>query len=219
MDIVRTFPDMEVTPQWFKAGALCAAVISTPVCIFLNLQGRRIAELHAQLSEAYLELEQRASIDQMTGLSNRESFLATINLHAERGWLIVGDLDHFKQINDRHGHVIGDKVLEKVGEAIRQCVREEDICARLGGEEFGIFLPKASRKTAESIAERVRSAIADLSIRTRAGELVTPTISIGASRREAAGLRDLIERADNAMYQAKHKGRNQVVFAEARSSA
>lgn len=219
LGVVGNLPSMEVPRQWFVAGAICAIMISTPVCVFMNMQSRRIAALHTKLREAHRQLEQTARIDKMTGLSNRENFLSTINVDVERGWLVVGDLDHFKQINDRHGHAIGDEVLAKVGAVIRTYVRDEDICARLGGEEFGTFLPKASKSTAEAIAERIRSAIACIAIQTRTGDLVRPTISMGVTWRDTSKLSDLLERADHAMYQAKNEGRIRIVFAEVRMVA
>jgi diguanylate cyclase (GGDEF)-like protein len=121
------------------------------------------------------------------------------------------DLDHFKAINDSHGHPIGDLVLQEFAKRSRSCIREADIIGRYGGEELLIFLPETDIEIALQVAERLRKSIADTPIRISDKELQI-TVSIGVSKRDenAPELQTLIARADQAMYVAKHKGRNQV---------
>jgi len=122
------------------------------------------------------------------------------------------DVDHFKAVNDRHGHAIGDDVLRRAAAACGDALRDSDILGRVGGEEFAALLPEANAETAHLVAERLRLAVAGLSVETTAGALPI-TVSIGVST--AAGARGNVEEimaeADAALYQAKENGRNRVV--------
>lgn len=214
LTVVGSFPGMEVPQQWMVAGAICGALISAPVCYFMNAQSRKIAELHSDLQEAYKKLEVKSRIDRMTGLSNRENFIAEVETSDLWGWLVIGDIDHFKRINDTYGHQVGDEVLAKVGGVIRSCVRQRDLSGRLGGEEFGVFLPGASREIVASISERIRSAVADIAVPVRSGPPIRLTISLGIAQRRSSSLLEFMEQADHAMYEAKNSGRNRIIFAE-----
>jgi diguanylate cyclase (GGDEF)-like protein len=124
------------------------------------------------------------------------------------------DLDHFKQVNDRHGHGAGDDVLREVARRILATVREIDVPARYGGEEFAVLLPETGLDTAREVAERIRLAVVDAPIKTRKGPLAV-TLSAGVAAREAGGgdLGALLEAADGALYQAKAAGRNRIAIA------
>lgn len=127
--------------------------------------------------------------------------------------VLLLDIDHFKSVNDRHGHATGDQVLVQVCDACRGCLRAQDVLARLGGEEFGILLHRTSLGVAMDIAERLRSAVANLSIETESGAILHATVSIGvvATRHlPTRGLDELLAAADHAMYSAKQTGRNRV---------
>jgi diguanylate cyclase (GGDEF)-like protein len=127
--------------------------------------------------------------------------------------LLFLDLDHFKQINDQRGHAVGDQVLANVGAVLRNVLRSRDFAARNGGEEFAILLPDTEIASALAIAERIRAAIAEISL---PGIDVSVTISIGVSGfPDHASTLDRLERlADAALYLAKRLGRNRVELAE-----
>jgi diguanylate cyclase (GGDEF)-like protein len=123
------------------------------------------------------------------------------------------DVDHFKRINDRHGHHVGDQVLRILAERCRSALRSVDVLGRYGGEEFAILLPGSTQHNAASIlAERIRNRVAEEPIRTEAGA-VKVTVSVGVAEldEEMRNPGDLFKRADAALYEAKQAGRNRVV--------
>jgi len=127
--------------------------------------------------------------------------------------VLVLDLDHFKRVNDTHGHRAGDQVVQAVAQVIRFCVREGDIACRFGGEEFAILLPRADLQTALTIGERLRDSLARTEIPTEHG-LLQVTVSIGVACLEEGDdpdLESLLDRADAALYAAKHAGRNRIL--------
>lgn len=166
------------------------------------------------------ELERVAYEDSLTGLANRRYFLAEAGRAAARAdrhnqalSLMLFDLDHFKRINDTHGHQAGDDVLCRVAERARRSLRTEDMPARWGGEEFVVLLPLTALPQAMLVANRLRSAIGGTPTPTSAGPLAV-TCSCGvAQRRPAESIADLIARADAALYKAKDSGRNACVAA------
>ena len=123
----------------------------------------------------------------------------------------MADIDHFKKINDRHGHQAGDRVLAEVAQCLRKSVRDVDIGGRYGGEEFVVLLPETLPPQALLVAERVRHAVSDLKI-TSESERIPVTISLGlAGDQSPESLSALIKTADAALYRAKESGRNRVV--------
>jgi diguanylate cyclase (GGDEF)-like protein len=122
--------------------------------------------------------------------------------------LLIADIDHFKEVNDRWGHLMGDQVLQRVAAVLRTAVGTRGVVCRMGGEEFAIVLPQMTSEAAVQLAEQLRRAVAQSS----SGFLPTVTISVGiASVPPAArSATELIKQADDAMYEAKHRGRNQV---------
>jgi diguanylate cyclase (GGDEF)-like protein len=158
--------------------------------------------------------------DPLTGLANRRLMIDRLNAEAalveRRGLpfsLALADVDYFKDINDNFGHDVGDEVIVKVAQALRSCSRAYDVVARWGGEEFLILFPETSVSKASEIAERLRQGIEDL--RHIASDQETRlTISIGVAEHGTGDqLSKTIKRADMAMYDAKHQGRNRVVQA------
>lgn len=163
----------------------------------------------------------RASIaDHLTGIANRRAFFDAATLELER-WrraprplsLLLIDADHFKKVNDQHGHAAGDAVLRSIAAILTAAAREIDVVARLGGEEFVVLLPSADEVGALALAERIRVAIAGTPVHFADAE-IRCTVSIGATTMAADidGLDALIARADAALYAAKAAGRNAVEF-------
>jgi diguanylate cyclase (GGDEF)-like protein len=162
--------------------------------------------------------------DDLTGSLNRRRFSEMLRrefLGAERSGrpltVALLDLDDFKAINDRHGHAAGDAVLRAVAEVIQAALRGTDLAARWGGEEFSIALPGADIAQAVTVTQRVRAAIGALRVATDTGESVGCTASIGIAERGSPNetLDELFNRADRAMYKAKHSGKNRAVVADA----
>jgi diguanylate cyclase (GGDEF)-like protein len=157
-------------------------------------------------------LEQLATVDQLTGLRNRrwlddafERQLVRAVRTAQPMSVMMIDIDHFKQLNDAHGHAYGDCVLRRVAQTLADGLRPQDLAARYGGEEFAVLLPGISEEHAVAIAERIREAVQEDG--TAAGQPVTVSIGI-ASRSGDQPLTALLDRADEALYRAKNAGRN-----------
>jgi diguanylate cyclase (GGDEF)-like protein len=170
--------------------------------------------LNYELQEAYAYVERLARTDKLTGLSNRRAFYEQATLlgnYAERHddilAAIILDLDHFKQVNDTRGHAAGDAALEHVGKLLKTMTRKSDICARIGGEEFGILL-SGSTEDAATLAEKLRFELESSPVAFD-GERFVVTGSFGVAGGDT-DVENLIKRADAAMYAAKQAGRNRV---------
>ncbi len=168
-------------------------------------------------------LEGMAYIDDMTGLENFRSFRLHLydEIHRAERYkhplsLVILDLDGFKGVNDRYGHPSGDRLLSEIGSIIRRSVRQIDIPVRYGGEEFAILCPETSLDDAVKVAERVRSSVENSRFRLIDDEICTISLSGGVSSYpECSNNADhLIQSADDALYEAKKKGKNQVSIAE-----
>ncbi len=164
------------------------------------------------------EVTARAATDELTGLPNRRMFderlarhLAECDRHEQVLSLVLCDVDHFKLVNDEHGHRAGDLVLAAIARALVRAIRNIDICARYGGEELAILLPQTSTERAYDVAERLRRTVAELRVLVD-GEPITVTASFGvACYPESGGGREaLFLNADRALYAAKNAGRNNV---------
>lgn len=171
--------------------------------VLANLRNLAIAQL-------------RAATDSLTGLPNARAVQDTLRLLVAQAsrmlWplgAVLLDLDHFKEINDRFGHGVGDEVLAAVGVALQSTVRESDFVGRYGGEEFIMLLPDADRETTLQVAERVRSAIADIDI-PGGDSAVTASFGVAVFPEHAPDAARLARNADRAMYRAKANGRNRV---------
>ncbi len=164
------------------------------------------------------KLERLANLDSLTGLYNRRATLRKLrelinlaNRYKENFSLIMLDIDHFKRVNDRYGHLTGDEVLEKIATLIRRSIRDTDIVGRYGGEEFIIVLPQTNLSSAWVVAERIRSIIEEAEMKDPAGNVFTVTVSQGLSEWERGeDVNSLISCADEALYKAKGRGRNRV---------
>ncbi|MFT3930184.1 MAG: GGDEF domain-containing protein [Spongiibacteraceae bacterium] len=180
---------------------------------------RAMLSANAQIEQLRLELEraqQSANIDELTRLFNRATFYRELNLKIESKsfthnlCVVLCDLDYFKAVNDRLGHLAGDHVLQRVSNLLLTKSREGTIAARYGGEEFALILPGTDLKAAKLFAERLRLAIHRLRIQLREAETIERlTASFGvACLREGDTAESLFERADKALYLAKEAGRN-----------
>lgn len=174
------------------------------------------------------ELEQKATTDALTGLNNRAAFDRQLLAEIERSarykrplTLLMLDVDKFKSVNDMHGHLGGDIILQNVAKVVRGAVRDTDYVARYGGEEFAVIAPETDLRQAAFLAERIRKAIEASSCTHDAKQLMV-TASIGVSSladpAEAVTPKALIENADKALYEAKRTGRNRCCFAKCAGS-
>lgn len=164
----------------------------------------QIAELIRENAHHY----ELAHTDQLTGLLNHRAYLEK-TAGIQQYVLLIVDIDHFKQLNDTHGHLFGDQVLETVGRMIRVSIRSKDMAFRYGGEEFALVLPNTTLELGLKIAERLRFQVSNCDfIHNR--ENVKITISIGVSRKSPdIACQDAFNEADSALYRAKRQGRNQ----------
>jgi len=168
-------------------------------------------------------LERLATTDHLTGLLNRRAFLDATEREIRRAHrygqplaLIMLDVDHFKRINDSHGHPAGDEVLRRIAATCRGMLRDGDLMGRLGGEEFAITLVQPPLQVASAVAERLRKAVSELGIEF-GGERLAVTISLGIAEvgEGITSLDHLISRADACLYTAKREGRNRACVAGA----
>lgn len=189
-------------------------VIAFPVMYFLMGKLRELAIAHRRL-EIY------AATDALTGIMNRAAFSTLVEAYLEDarqrrhggGALLIVDVDHFKAINDRFGHDRGDEALIAMARAMRASVRSPDIVGRLGGEEFGVFLPGAGRPQAEAAGERLRRAVSALPFAPE-GTQHRLSISVGGVVFDSAvPFAELFRRADEQLYAAKGAGRDRVTVA------
>lgn len=181
---------------------------------------RFVAHAALALRNAVLQerMQEMAATDGLTALANRRSLDAALGRDIARAdrtegrlSLILLDIDHFKNLNDTHGHLMGDNVLRQVAESLRECGREYDTIARYGGEEFAVVLPGCSATIALQVAERLRAAVAS----ARTDVPVTVSAGVATFPQDAADALGLIQAADEALYHSKGSGRNRVTSAEA----
>jgi diguanylate cyclase len=173
-----------------------------------------------QLRDLNIALKNVSETDSLTGLPNRRAMMARLNAETARTTrrgremaVIMLDVDHFKRVNDTWGHDVGDIVLQTIGKAIRQALREYDSCARWGGEEFLVLLPETDAHAAEIVAQRIVANVAGTPVSLE-DQVLTMTLSAGiAVRRTDEALNVLLQRADEALYRAKDSGRNQAKMA------
>jgi diguanylate cyclase (GGDEF)-like protein len=179
---------------------------------------KRNRQEKAQIQNLAASMEVQATTDPLTGLYNRryfegalQQYIDEFNKRGAKLGLLVFDLDHFKKVNDTHGHDAGDLVLKEVALRLKAITRESDIVARIGGEEFAVIAPYTEFDQLLIVAERYRSMIGALSIPVGKTTL-KPTISIGVATNKdgAQYASDLFKAADKKLYQAKHEGRNRV---------
>jgi len=184
----------------------------------IGLLMRQFYSMKEQMDRSFQELEAVSFTDSLTGLYNRYYFnqvsrkqmlLAARNKQVM--CLLICDIDHFKQVNDQHGHLAGDIALKHVAGLIAGGVRESDICARYGGEEFLLMLSNAGAESGMAVAEKVRAAVESSPCDIGDGKFLNLTASFGVAEMQGTdNINDVIDLADKALYEAKNNGRNQV---------
>ena len=177
-------------------------------------------QTNEQIQQLNAQLERLAMMDELTGLMNRRAFfiqgakeISRAQRHQTPLSLLMLDVDVFKTVNDRYGHAAGDRVLQHVSHKIVENVREMDMVARMGGEEFSVLLPNTEAEDAVKLAERVRQAVEQESCQLQ-DQIIDVTVSIGVASysKDISSLEAILRHADDSMYQAKNQGRNRVVI-------
>ncbi|NUN67933.1 GGDEF domain-containing protein [Pseudanabaena biceps] len=216
MASVSRLPGLQVPLAWWIVGIVLPLAISVPVTYLMTRQSADIHRLNAELMRAYEAVKHAAETDHLTGIANRAAFDARVAaLHQlASGWFLVVDIDHFKAVNDRNGHAVGDAALVAVAGALCEMVGPDDIVARIGGEEFAVFQPTADADTAVATAEAIRRAVAALSVKGKDGRPIALTVSIGLRAGSGLSIADGLSHADQAMYGAKQAGRDRVHISE-----
>lgn len=175
-----------------------------------------------ELKRTNQKLERLAATDPLTGVANRRQFIEQVEAEIARAKrdgapfsLLALDIDHFKTINDSHGHQVGDDILRGFVQKCLDAIRPYDGVARVGGEEFMVLLPQTALTVGQSIGERIREAIAGSAFAVQSGQAIPLTVSIGVSQfgRDGDTIDDILRAADERLYRAKHQGRNRVIAA------
>lgn len=206
-----------------KDATLISVFISLPVSYYIQLQSLQLSKANRALQLANEQLEEdhqkameQASLDAMTNVFNRMAFVREVEVRSQtslQGVMLMLDADYFKKINDKYGHAAGDLALKRLSEVMKSNTREQDIIGRLGGEEFGIYLPEADLERGHQVAERIRKSVEQVVLTTDEGISFGLTISVGASfAAELTEVEKLMRLADACLYAAKDAGRNRVIL-------
>jgi diguanylate cyclase len=204
----------------FMFAVLMPLLVSGPVFYFFSSKLRELALAHRELARI-------ASQDSLTTCLNRGAFVTLVDAYLSqvnsrqplRGGLLVVDADHFKDVNDRYGHLVGDDALRRIAAVIKGSLRETDLVGRVGGEEFAVFLPLANMAQAKAVAERIRQGVTGLDF-SPLGHSSPLSVSVGGAMfRGAVSFEQLFGAADGRLYEAKKHGRNRVEFMEWRNAA
>ncbi len=181
-----------------------------------NLQ-RELRKKNTELQRVYQQMQKIAVTDKLTDVYNRWGFFNLAETEFERAKryninlsLLMLDLDHFKKVNDTYGHLIGDLVLKKTAERCKKILRTSDLLGRTGGEEFLILLPETTKENAYQLAERLRKTINEPIEDEEVTLSVSTSIGISTLDKECTSLDSMIQKADNALYEAKEQGRNRI---------
>ncbi|MEJ7807471.1 MAG: diguanylate cyclase, partial [Telluria sp.] len=200
--------------------ALLATILTatSQVSVLLSIMRQRLKSQKAELERALAHIQEMATHDELTGLANRRHLLDLLNQHALRHarggpsfYVAMADLDHFKRINDTHGHAVGDEALRTFARQAQAQLRNTDVIGRWGGEEFLLLMPETPPGDPNVGLERLRANLANCPASEQVPNLRV-RFSAGLSRyRAGEAIGDTIERADRAVYAAKDGGRNRTV--------
>lgn len=225
--------------HWVVSASLGVALLALSALVFhlvrltrrLRASERKLLEIRQQLEASNAVLQQRSTVDGLTGVANRRVFDEALGSEWTRAMrngysiaVILADIDHFKRHNDQYGHQAGDECLRVVAQTLAAAVkRSGDLVARYGGEEFAVILPNADSKGATAVAERLRLAVEQIRLAhvgSVTGRDVTISLGVAAAvPARGASPRSLVEAADEALYQAKAVGRNQVIVSQSSAAA
>ena len=213
--------DMDTADQRVAAHGYGLIAIGFIVLSSMGMVGVLAIRAQARATRAAADLHRIANTDALTGLANRRAFFEALEAEAERSersdaplWVTILDIDRFKAINDSHGHPAGDEVLRSVAAIVHKAIRGSDLVGRIGGEEFGVLMPKTTRAQAEMVSERLRLAVANTPFKLPSGKVIEVTLSAGlAVRAKGEDSTHLLSRTDIALYMAKKDGRNLVRLA------
>ena len=239
MERTRRLPILLVIEPEEMGGLVKGFEIGVHDYLFRPIEGTELwARVHTQMRrkryqdlmrENYQRSLSLALTDSLTGLYNRRYLNAHLSSMIERSQndgkplsLFMLDIDHFKRVNDSYGHASGDEVLRQVAGLISHNLREFDLTARIGGEEFVVVMPDTPIAAAQMVADRMRKMVAETDMRLRGAATTSPqhvTVSIGvATLVDGEGGDELLRRADEALYAAKNVGRNRVMIATAKAT-
>lgn len=211
--------------------AVIPIVVGFPISWFLHTQSRKLRQAHEQVlalnartEEAFTQLRQAYEViafssrhDRMTGVFNREHFLALLAAAysaGEQAVFLMVDADHFKQINDTFGHAKGDEALIMIADALKRVVRGDDCVGRIGGEEFGVLLRGISIASAAELAEKIRQEVNSIDWTPNEATPYRMSVSVGGAAFGdcPSGVTEVLLRADRCLYEAKATGRNRIAF-------
>lgn len=220
--IANRFWGGELSGVGLLMSIVCPLAVATPASAVHFYQHERLKlsrlethEAREEMERLYRALQEQSSRDALTGVLNRDAFLAALDDASRNeawGTILFLDVDHFKQVNDRYGHAVGDQALKNVGNILMAHVGGDMSVGRLGGEEFAVFLAGMGEERAIAKAEAIRLDIERLSLIARNGAKVPITISAGTSPcRPGFDPEEALAMADSKLYAAKRTGRNRVV--------
>lgn len=207
----------------FSADVLYSLISLRLGIMFLAVGPLTIASINMMRNELLQNLDKAVNHDFLTDALSRRAFMKKgtelmqeLTEEKQPVTVFMMDMDHFKNVNDRYGHAVGDRVLVAFANLMKSLLRKEDILGRLGGEEFGVILPYTKNADALKVAERILRAVREMPLTSEEGETFRVTVSIGQANDSEAGLRtldQLLSSADESLYQAKRSGRDCVVAA------
>lgn len=209
---------IQVPGEWMILAAMALLMLQ------MGLIGGYISQLRNNLRRKNLQISEMATRDELTGSYNRRHLVAVLETEyarmARNGDIFsicLMDIDHFKKVNDKHGHPAGDEVLRRIVEQILHDIRDIDTFGRHGGEEFLLIMPQTPAHDIQAVADRLRTSIEQLQFTSNRGPRFSITVSMGVAETDETtpSYADLLYRADEALYQAKRSGRNRVCMAEA----
>ncbi|AJJ18020.1 MULTISPECIES: GGDEF domain-containing protein [Yersinia] len=211
--IYRIVAALFVVPHTLSWAPIVVYQLISALCLAICYHALNFKERHIY---AYFSMKNRVNIDKLTQLNNRSSIdyrLTAIHNSRQACGLLILDLDHFKSVNDTYGHNGGDLLLTEVGKLLTSSIRDEDFVGRYGGEEFIVITRRHEPQTIKAVAERIRQQVENLAVVLPDGRKIKATISIGASLYlPGMSMLKALKMTDEALYQAKKQGRNQVVY-------